>query len=564
MFKNKPWDTWLLSVLVFTIGVINLVSAISPALPERISILREVLPLLLIHGSRHIVVLVGFLLILLARGILRRKKMAWNLAFILVLLSIVLHVMKGLDMEEATLAFLVIYVMILLRPRFKAGSDIPTIKNAFILLGIVVLANLLYGMGGFLYLGIREGIHLSLAAAFRETWQVMFSITSADSPFVHHMRFFQTSLWFTWEAGLIIFIIMLFQPVVYRHTGWLHGYLRARDLAEAYGRSSLVYFTLWQDKSYFFNESQTVYIAYAQISDVAVALGDPVGPDALIESTIKEFLNFCYINSWYPAFYQVLPDHLSIYRKLGLHTLHIGDEAIVDLQSFTMDGKKFKHLRNNSHRFAREGYCTVWYAPPLSDNLLISLQKVSDNWLVHQGGDEKAFSLGWFDANMIMQTSVLTVEDESGQVLAFANFVPMYQLDQASPDLMRYTQEAPAGIMDYLFVESMLHFKNQGLGGYNLGLAPLAHVGEEENSSVTEKAINLFYNNFYNFKGLHNFKLKFNPRWEPRFLIYPNLAALPKINLAIVKADNPGGLAKFWRWALIRFRIKIARRSASP
>lgn len=561
MYKDKSWDTIFLAILVFGIGVINIISAVSPSLPERIRILRKILPILLIHGSRHVIVLAGFLLILVARGIVRRKKMAWNLAFVLVILSIILHVMKGLDLEEATIALLVIYVMVLLRPRFKAGSDIPTIKNAFVMLGVVVLLNLLYGIGGFLYLGALEGIPLSLATAFRETWLVMLSSSSVTLPLTHHIRFFQASLWVTWEAGLLIFIIMLFQPVIYRRTSWQHDYIKAQELADAYGHSSLVYFTLWKDKFYFFNESQTAYIAYSQISDVAVALGDPVGPDHLMESTIKEFLDFCYVNAWHPAFYQVLPNYLAIYRNSGLKSLYIGDEAIVDLQGFSVEGKKFKNLRNNTSRFTREGFHTVWYEPPLSDSLMLSLQKVSDNWLVHQGGDEKAFSLGWFDPYMIMQTSILTVEDESGKILAFANFVPMYQLDQVSPDLMRYAQDAPPGIMDYLFLESMLHFKTQGVSGFNLGLAPLAHVGEEESSSVTEKAINLLYNNFYNFKGLHNFKLKFGPRWEPRFLIYPNLVALPKINMAIVKADNPGGLTKFWHWAMIRLQIKFAQRS---
>lgn len=559
MIKRRQWDEIVLSGLVFLIGIINVISAASPALPERIRILHQILPKVLIHGSRHVVVLAGFLLILIARGIRRRKKAAWNVGFVLILLSIILHLTKGLDLEEAMIALLVIYVMLLLRPRFKAGSDIPTIKNAFVMLGSVVVFNLLYGIGGFLYLGARKGIPLSIVTAFRETWLVMLSSSNPTLiPVNHYAHFFKTSLWVTWESGLLLFVVMILRPVIYRRTTWQHDHMRAQELADRHGHSSLVYFTLWDDKYYFFNESQTAYIAYAQIDDVAVALGDPVGPADLIKPIIQEFVNFSYINGWYPAFYQVLPDHLAIYRKRGLQSLHIGDEAIVNLQEFSLEGKKFKHLRNNSSRFTREGFHTVWYHPPQSDSLLIKLRKISDDWLVHQGGDEKAFSLGWFDPDMIKHSSVLTVEDQSENIYAFANYVPMYQLAQASPDLMRYTQDSPPGIMDYLFLESMLHFKEQGVAGFNLGLAPLAHVGEKESSSVTEKAIKLLYNNFYNFKGLYNFKVKYGPRWEPRFLIYPNLAALPRINLAIVKADNPGGLSKFWRWTMIRMQRKIA------
>lgn len=549
------WDIKLLGTLVLLVGFLNLGSAISSALPERIHILRELLPWVVIHGARHIVALVGFLLILIARGVFRRKRVAWYIAFILVAASIFLHITKGLDFEEASFSGLVLILMIMAFPRFRVRSDIPTARNAGIMFLTVLIFNMLYGMIGFYAVGRHAGYHPGLLLCWHDTIRLMFGLGRPVIPWhIPHMKRFLESLWLMWEAGLLIFILMLLRPVIYRYRTWRPDNLLVDSIAREYGISSLVYFALWPDKQYFFNDSRSAFVAYSLVGNVAVALGDPVGPAEEIPDMIEHFSALCRDNDWQPAFYQVLPDYLAFYRKAGFRTLHIGDEAIVELPDFTLEGKRFKNLRNTVSRFGREGFRTVWQDAPLSDHLMGRLREVSDDWLEHQGGEEKAFSLGWFEVEMLRDTPVVTVEDGQGNILAFANYVPMYNLPQASPDLMRYSRRAPAGIMDYLFIESLLHFKEIGTAEFNLGLAPLAHVGQDENSNLAEKAINILYNNFYNFKGLHDFKAKFNPRWEPRYLIYPGLVILPRVSMAIVRADNPSGLSKFWRPAIQRLK----------
>jgi len=554
VFKDH-WDIKLLGSLVLLVGFLNLGSAISPALPERLHILRQLLPMVVIHGARHVVVLAGFLLILVARGVFRRKRVAWYIAFTLVAASIFLHITKGLDFEEASFSGLVVILMMVAFPRFRARSDIPTIRNAGVMFLTVLILNMLYGTIGFYLIGRYSGYHPDILLCWQDTIKLMFGLGQPDIPWhIPHMKRFLELLWMMWEVGLFIFVLMLLRPVIYRYRNWRPDNLLAGSIAQEYGKSSLVYFTLWPDKKYFFNEARTAFVAYSQVGNVAVALGDPVGPDDEIQGMIEQFNDLCRDNDWQPTYYQVLPDYLAFYRGAGFRALHIGDEAIVELQDFGLEGKRFKNLRNTLSRFGREGFRAVWHDAPLSDHLLGLIKGVSDDWLEHQGGEEKAFSLGWFEVEIIRDTPVVTVEDAQGNVLAFANYVPMYNLPQASPDLMRYSQRAPAGIMDYLFIQSILHFKELGAAEFNLGLAPLAHVGQDENSNLAEKAINILYNNFYNFKGLHDFKAKFNPRWEPRYLIYPGLVILPRVSMAIVRADNPTGLNKFLRPAIKRFK----------
>jgi phosphatidylglycerol lysyltransferase len=528
-------------------------SAFVPAMPERIKILREFLPFFLIHGSRHLVILAGFLLILNAQGIIKQKKTAWWVTFVLILASSGLHISKGLDFEEAVILVLIVGLMLVFYPRFRARSDTPTILNAFRMLGLVIIVNIAYGVIGFYLLNRQLGRYGQWLFYLKQTLTVMFTNAPLPDPnLLHRGHLFLNSLWVMWEFGLIIFVIMLLKPVIYRHTTWHSDHQKASEIAQAFGCSSLVYFTLWEDKLYFFNHSKTVYIAFAQAGNVAVALGDPVGRPEDIKACIAEFIEFCSLNSWQYAFYQVKPDYLESYKQFGLSYLDIGDEAIINLPDFDMIGSKFKYLRYIQRHFTREGYKTISYEPPLSDSLLIKLKEISDDWLARKGGEETAFSLGWFDIKMLRQNQVITIENSEGNILAFANFIPMYRLPYATIDMMRYFRQVPGGIMDYLFVESILHFKNQGKQGFSMGLAPLAHAGHEQFSNVADKTIHLIYKNFHSFKGLYEFKSKYSPRWEPRYLVFPNPIALPAIIVALIKVGDPRSLSKLWRWVKAR------------
>ena len=518
-------------------------------MPGRIRVLHDLLPLFLIQGSRHLVIMVGFLLILIARGILHQKKTTWWVTFVLILTSSGLHISKGLDIEEAVISLFMVGLMLAFYPRFRAHSDVPRIFNAFRMLGLVILINIAYGVIGFYILYHKLGYHEVWLYYVRETLAIMF--TNAPLPDLHLIprgSLFLNTLWMMWESGLVIFAIMLLRPIIYRNSIWHPDNQRASEIAGAFGQSSLVYFTLWEDKLYFFNRLKTVYIAFAQAGSIVLVLGDPVGKPEDIETCIAEFIEFCNLNSWQYAFYQVRPDYLDSYQHFGLSYLHIGDEAIVSLPEFDMIGSKFKYLRYIQRRLGRDGYKAVWYDSPLDDSLLDKLKEVSDDWLAYKGGDETAFSLGSFDVEMLRQNQVITIENSEGAILAFANFIPMYRLPYATVDMMRHLRQAPAGIMDFLFVESILHYKEQEKEGFSMGLAPLAHAGQEDFANVADKTIHLLYKNFFNFKGLYEFKAKYGPRWEPRYLIYPDPVTLPAIILALIKVGDPRSLRRVWRW----------------
>ena len=165
-------------------------------------------------------------------------------------------------------------------------------------------------------------------------------------------------------------------------------------------------------------------------------------------------------------------------------------------------------------------------------------------------GAEKRFSLGWFDEAYIGHCDVFLVKNEAQQIIAFANVVNPYQSKNATVDLMRRRTQAPPGTMDFLFTGMFEHYKAQGYAGFNIGLSALSGVGDVDNARRLEKGVRYLYrhlNRFYNFKGLHAYKDKFQPRWESRYLVYPSVMALPDVVMALIRADSGDRLFDYLR-----------------
>ena len=187
------------------------------------------------------------------------------------------------------------------------------------------------------------------------------------------------------------------------------------------------------------------------------------------------------------------------------------------------------------------GYEIRFYEPPISHHLLKKLKEVSDEWLKITHGSEKRFSLGWFDEDYIRECKIVTVETSTGEIIAFVNILPEYQSNEITIDLMRRRKRLENGTMEYLFISIFNYFKKREYQYFNLGLSALSGVGNSKESPRIEKLLRYLYchlEDFYNFEGLHAFKKKFHPRWEPRYLVYPGKAVLPVVIVTLIRADS--------------------------
>jgi phosphatidylglycerol lysyltransferase len=543
---------WTASLLTACMGLVNLFSAVTPSLPERLEWVREIFPFH-VRASGHVfAALSGFFLLLLAANLLRRKRVAWILTIALLITSVVSHLVKGWDYEEVLLASVLLVQLLWMRKTFTARSDPPSIGQGLRVLIGALLFTLAYGTLGFYLHDRAYNMQFDLPKAMVQTLAMFFTEDNAGLvPRTRYGQFFVNSIYLVGGITLTTALWMLLRPVLLRgHPATTAEYQHATEIVEAYGSSSLARFTLLEDKSYYFSPSGQTAIAYVPKGRGAIALGDPIGPEGDRKEAILGFQEFCRQNDWQPAFYQTLPDDLNLYRTLGFHTLQIGEEGVVDLVAFSLKGKAKQDLRTSLNKFKRLGYEAKFYDPPISSDLIHQLREISNEWLAMMEGAEKRFSLGWFHDDYLQGCNIVTVVDASGQIIAFANVVNAYQSKDVTVDLMRRRSEVPPGTMDFLFVAMFEHFKAQGYEGFNIGLSALSGVGEVPESRRLERGVKYLYqhlNRFYNFKGIHNYKEKFQPRWEPRYLVYPSVVELPTVVMALIRADSGDRLLDYLR-----------------
>jgi phosphatidylglycerol lysyltransferase len=538
---TETWGVRFAAILVALMGVINVLSAVTPSLSERIKFLETFSPLEVRHGGHLTAALAGFALLMLAGSLARRKRVAWLLTLGILGISAVSHLLKGLDYEEALLAGGLMLMLWLMRARFHADSDRPSIKHGMQALVVALLFILAYGVVGFFLLDRHYSVNFGFWDALYQT-VIMFTqfYDPGLVPVTRFGKFFSDSIYIVGAITFSYAGLMLLRPVFLREPATDEERTQAKANVEKYGHSSLARFLLFNDKRYFFTPGGSV-IGYALVGRSAVTLGDPIGPLDDQLPSIKAFKALCQQNDWQPIYYQTLPETLDLYKQAGLDAICIGNEGIVNLETFTLEGKAGKSLRTPVNKFTNAGYKFIVHQPPISDELLEELRAISDEWLTSMHGSEKRFSLGWFDDDYIRNSPIGAVYTPEGWISAFANFVPEYQLNEVTIDLMRHRHEMENGTMDFLFASLFRWAKEQGYHGFNLGLSALSGVGEQAGDPAIERVMHWVYENvnqFYNFKGLHSFKEKFHPKWSPRYLIYPGAANLALGWLAVVQANS--------------------------
>ena len=543
MNRRTIW-IWILAVATFGSGLINLWSVMGgPGLPERVVVVRDLFPLEFIHLSRYITLLTGFALVVSALNIFKRKRRAFYLVASLAVLSIVFNLIKGLDYEEATFSLALLVLLLLLHRSFTVKSSIPDFRWALPRLVLAVVIVLGYGIAGFWFVEphhFQQNFHIG--DAIEQTF--LFLSWSGDFnlvPQTRYARWFIDSLYLIGGLGIAYALYALFRPVLYQFGTLPRERAAATEILRRHGRTSIDFFKVWPDKSFFFSPSQSSFLAYRVGGNFAMVLGDPVGPEAELEAIIRDFASFCEENDWGVAFHQVPPDFLPLYTRLGFKRLKIGDNAVVDLAAFHLDGKENKRLRHYVNQLEKTGIRAVLHEPPLPDDIVHQAREVSDSWLGIPGRRERQFTLGQFEASYVRSTPLFGAWDEAGELQAFANIIPSYAPGETTIDLMRYRPGAPAGVMEFLFIKLFLLKKEEGFTRFDLGMAPLAGFQEKEVATAEEKAVHFFLqrlNFLFSFSGLRQYKAKFATIWEPRYTVYRRALDLPRFGLALGRVSE--------------------------
>jgi len=258
-----------------------------------------------------------------------------------------------------------------------------------------------------------------------------------------------------------------------------------------------------------------------------------------MKKCIASFSKYCYENGLKDIYYRVPKESLPVYVELSRKSLFLGQEGVVDLESFTLEGGEKKSIRNALNKIKEQGYTTHINKPPLRDGLIQKLKAVSDEWLKLTEREEIIFSQGMFVEKEIKEQTVITIENSEEKIIAFMNVIPDYVKDEGTYDLLRKTADAPNGIMDHILIELFKYFKESGIRYINLGFAPMSGLNDPHN--FTEKSMKFAYEkirSFSHYRGQRDYKDKFNPRWNDKFLIYSNdyeLLQVPGVLARVIK-----------------------------
>jgi phosphatidylglycerol lysyltransferase len=520
----------LLGVATFAVGFVLLISAATPGLDERLVFLDDFLPIEVIEASHLASVAAGIALLVLARGLVRRRRDAFHVTLIMLAVGIVASLLKGGDYEEALFAALALALLWPSRAFFYRRAD-------HVGMGLTPLwtATIAATLGISVWLGFYVYREIPYENALLTT-----AALDNDAG-----RFLRGLL----LGGVLVFYALLVWGLALRRQSRMPSVssadLDAAAAIAATSRETYAQLALLGDKQFLFDTARRGFVMYAQSGRSRIALGDPVGPD---DDTRREllwrFLEGCDADDLWPVFYQASESMLPLYLDAGLSANKLGEEALVDLASFSLAGGKMAGLRQGSRAAERKGLVFSIVAAADMPTIMDELRAVSDAWLEGKKGGEKGFSLGRFDPAYLARNPVGVVRDAEGRLLAFANIWIGADHAELSIDLMRHVPHPPQGLMDFLLTSVLLWGQAQGFRVFNLGMAPMSGLNRHRLAPLWQRAGSYVFSRFgalYNFQGLRAFKQKFMPRWEARYLISPGGASLARV-LIHVTALVSGGL----------------------
>jgi phosphatidylglycerol lysyltransferase len=501
--------------LTFLAGALLLFSGATPAIDERLAFLDQFLPLAVLEVSHLVGSVVGLGLLVLARALFRRVAAAYHISVWLLVAGIFASLLKGLDFEEASLLVLVLGVLMLGRRAFYRPTAIlaERFTPAWVvsIVGVILMA---------LWIGVVSYRHLNYS---HDLWWTF--ALDANAP-----RMLRASLAVVVLAGAYLLLNLLRPARPEPAVAGAEELARARALIVG-SDLTLPNAALSGDKRLLFSDAGDAFVMYQIAGRSWVALGDPVGSQNGAEELVWRLREMSDHHGGQPVFYQVSAERLGLYVDLGLAAMKIGEEALVSLPGFSLEGAARADLRQAHRRAQRDGASFEVVPAEQVEALLPSLQGISDAWLTSKSTGEKRFSVGSFSAQYLRQFPLAIVRAE-GVPAAFANLWTTSSKAELSVDLMRFGPDAPRGSMDYMFTELMLWGRSQGYGWFNLGMAPLSGLEAHPLAPAWHRVGNFIFRHgehFYNFDGLRRYKMKFDPVWEARYLAARGGIALPRV-----------------------------------
>jgi lysyl-tRNA synthetase class 2 len=527
--------------LVQFVGAVSAIFSVLPPRHHNFALLAGVIPTAGLLTARAVAAVVGVLLVYLGAGLRRGKRRAWQLALVLSLIAVVLHLIKG-GLIPAVFAGAIVALLVSRRDEFTAAGDPRNRWRALRACATFLGAGFVLG---FVEIAFRA-VHFDV---LRCTEHALLGLLGISGPV--DFRTPQAGLMVsitTGAFGLLAFAsgaLLLLRPSTGSTGGGADHQARLRDMLDRHGDGdSLGYFALRPDKQPIWAPSGRAAVAYRVVNGVSLASGDPLGLPSEWPVAIGQWLDDCARHGWTPAVLACGTAGGRAYQKAGLDVIELGDEAIVDVAGFSLDGRAMRGVRQAVARMRRAGYtCEVARQRDLPDTILAEALTCANE--LRDGKVERGFSMALSRLGDPADGDCVLVlcRDAEGVLRGLLQLVPWGRRG-LSLDLMRGDRTAPNGLTELMVVSAVEAAAGFGVTRISLNFAVLRSVFARAEELGAGPVIRLWCrvlrsaSRLWQIESLYRANAKFQPDWQPRFLCFPSARDLPRIAVAALSAES--------------------------
>jgi lysyl-tRNA synthetase class 2 len=489
-------------------GLVSIVSALTPEFADRTRLVDGILPPGVPEAARTVALALGLGMVFLSRGLARRKERAWLLAVGVVVASAIAHLVKGLDVEEATIHVLLLVALLRSRRHFVAPGDPATVVPL-----------------------VQVGSALALAVPI-----LLIGVYDTDA----YSRRIEVALALL-VAGLGARALWLWLRPHAVTPPCVEDRERAAELVQEHGSDSLAYFALRRDKAYFFSPSGRSFLAYRVVGGTALVAGDPIGDVTERRDLVQEFVRIAHAKGWRVAVAGASNEALEDYARVGFKSMYLGDEAVIHPSTFSLEGRAIRKVRQSVSRLEKSGYeVRVLSTSDADDALRAEVRAVSEEW--RGNWPERGFTMA-MDALFRYPDTVLAVAvGPDGHVGGFLQLVPSPASEGYSLASMRRRSDTPNGLMEFLITETVAWARRHAVTEVSLNFAVFADFlrsGDEAGRwTRAVRWLLLKGDRLFQLERLHSFNRKFFPHWRRRYFCFERWVDLPLAGLAYLQAES--------------------------
>ncbi len=542
--RQRRWVPRMAALLTFLIGLSDILNILRPDLVHRLHRINYLVPGTLTNVTRSADVLIGLMLLMLAHGLRRRKRRAWQAVSALLAFDIAIHFFHSMRIPTAVVSLVLLIALLYFRDEFYAEGDPRTRWRALWVLAGLVAADIAIGLT---YILLARGLAEDYSFGQR-VQEVIYGLVGVSGP-VQWAPESRGDLFNILTSALGIFTLLVaaylfLRPAEPRARLSPADAGRVRELLAKQGdRDSLGYFALRDDKSVIWSPTGKACIGYRVVSGVMLASGDPIGDPEAWPGAIGPFLEEAERHAWAPAVMGCSELGAEVWcREGGLTALELGDEAIVNTADFSLSGRPMRNVRQMVNRVAKHGYVAqVRRVDDIPGAELDAIIKTADSWRGSQAERGFSMALGRIGTPGD-EDCVLATATEDGVVRAVLQLVP-WGADGLSLDLMRRDKAAQPGLNDFLIVETIKAAPGLGVKRISLNFAVFRAAlerGERIGAGPVLRAwrsVLIFMSKWFQIESLYKFNAKFCPVWQPRFFVFPSTKDAPRIALAALEAE---------------------------